>query len=188
MKKMIFLAIALMLCVALQQICFAEESSFVQRDELANVAMETYENVAHQYITVSLERPIFIDIAESKYGNRIVQAYARKFINGVGDKLFLPQKRATRLEMITVMYRVLNALNAKYDIEAIEIENELINVDNIPDWAINAVVYMVSAELTTIEEAEISVEQYATKEELELISDKIEELFVQDARTNLLPQ
>ena len=184
MKKIIILVIALILCVVLQQICFAEESTFVQRDELANVAMDTYENVAHQYITVLSERPIFVDIAKSKYGKRIVEAYARKFINGVGDKLFLPQKKATRLEMITVMYRVLSVLNAKYDIEAIEIKNELINVDNIPDWAMDAVVYMVSAKLITIDEAEISVEQYATKEELELISNKIEKLFVQDAQIN----
>ncbi len=164
-----------------QTSAYAEDGhEFISRAELANLAMETYEYITQEFLLPNSEQSIFNDINESQYGIRIEQVYINGFMSGVGENQFSPNEMVTRSQATTVLYRLMKRLNTKYNNKLEESKTNINDIDDVPEWAIEATTYMVSTGLVTLNEGNFSPNELIEKNTLNEIVNKIKDMFVTD--------
>lgn len=156
-----------------------EKESFT-RAELADAAMEIYEYVTQEFSMPIAECPLFYDISQSPFAYRIEQAYLSGFVNGVGNGIFLPDEKVTRLQATVVLYRVVQRVNDRFNLPQELKENQvyICDLESIPDWAKEGVVYMVSCGLITLDGDAFLPNNLISNSEFDNAVDKIKELFV----------
>lgn len=157
-----------------------EEEALVTRAGLADAVMDTYEYITQEFSLPMAEQPPFGDISQSPFQMRIVQAHLAGFMNGVGDAVFSPDENITRCQAAAALYRLTQHLNTKYD--AIQEKNwvDIADLIEVPDWAIEASVFMVSTNLMLLKENQFCPDDYLSKTELDGITEKIKKRFVVD--------
>lgn len=130
----------------------AQDNTYT-REELANDVMNTYEYITQEFSLPITERPVFDDIGGSKYQMRIIQAYLNGFMNGIDEKTFAPCQKVTNMQAITVIYRLIEKLNQKYDTiwpKCTSVDHKELN--EMPDWSKEAITYLLEREIISLEE------------------------------------
>jgi len=154
----------------------------INRAELANEVMNTYEYITQEFILPTIEQPIFLDISQTQYAIRIEQAYVMGFVSGVGENLFLPNKEANISEAIVVFYRLISSLDKESTAQFKN--NNLINA-NVPSWSKIAFEYMNEKRIyVIIDNEEFDAMQKCTYDDLILIAGKIKDLYAIDNEIN----
>lgn len=152
MKKGIVIFLV-MTCMLLQQclIVNAKDDDYT-RAELADDLMDAYEYITQEFSVPTVEREVFEDI-KPPYGMRIIQAYIEGFMNGIDEKTFAPEQQVTNMQVMTVVYRLIEKLNEKYDTvwpKSISIDNE--ELSDLPDWSKEEIRYLLEREIISSEE------------------------------------
>ena len=173
MKKGIIIFLV-MSCILLQQ-CWgvsAQDNDYI-REELANDVMDTYEYITQEFSLPIVERPIFDDIGGSQYQIRITQAYTKGFMDGIDEKTFAPCQKVTNMQAITVIYRLIEELNQKYDTvwpKSTSVDNK--ELSEMPVWSKEAIKYLLEREIISLEEGTYYNED-ADRDDVNLILNKI---------------
>lgn len=151
MKKGIIIFLVI-LCMLLQQcwIVNAQDDDYT-RAELADDVMNAYEYITQEFSVPTVEREVFEDI-KPPYSMRIIQAYLEGFMNGIDEKTFAPEQKVTNMQAMTVVYRLIEKLNEKYDMvwpKSISIDNE--ELSDLPDWSKEEITYLLEREIISLE-------------------------------------
>ena len=179
-KNLVLVTVMAFLLLSQTTVYTEDGHEFLTRAELANVAMETYEYITQEFSLPNSEQPIFNDINESQYGIRIEQAYINGFMSGVEEKQFSPNELVTKGQATTVLYRLIRRLNTKYGNSLEERETNINDINEVPEWAIEASTYMVSTGLVSLNEGDFLPNELMEKNTLNEITDKIKNTFVTD--------
>lgn len=176
MKKRIIMFL-LMSCMLLQQclIVNAQDDDYT-RAELAYDVMNAYEYITQEFSVPVVEREVFEDI-KPPYSMRIVQSYLEGFMNGIDEKTFAPEQQVTNMQAMTVVYRLIEKLNEKYNTvwpKSISVDNEELN--GLPDWSKEEIRYLLEREIISSEEKGYYNEK-ADQNDIEEIFDKIKERY-----------
>jgi len=107
----------------------------LSRAELANVATVLYSRITQRFEFDVPEHGPFDDIADSSYKKQINYAYFLGLMNGVGEGLFLPDRKASRCEIIVVLYRVIDCTKKQQGLSVNEQEIIISDYYYIPEWA-----------------------------------------------------
>ncbi len=178
-KKLLTLVLALSFALLpLQQTNASESSAALTREELADSVMEAYEYITQEFSIPTSERQIFSDTNQSRYQMRIVQSYLNGFMNGVGDEKFAPEDVVTRSEAATVLDRLINCLNIKYDTDQAMKTINIYDIEDIPDWARQSAVYMSSTGFMPLNDGRFYPNNPMDKTELTEIIERIKGTFV----------
>lgn len=152
MKRTIMLFTVI--CMFFLQACIvsAKNGSYT-REELANDVMSTYEYITQEFSLPMAEEVVFDDIELSQYKMRIMQAYLAGFMNGVDEKIFAPDQKVTNAQAITVIYRLIEKLNQKYDVvweRNTYVDSEELN--SLPEWSKEAITYLLERGIISLED------------------------------------
>lgn len=178
LKKLIIFIIVIC-TMTLSSVIYAEENDMT-RAELANEMMNVYEYITQKFTIPSSEKPIFEDVDKTvPFAIRIEQAYALHFMGGVGDQKFMPNESVSKEQTATVVYRLIQRLNTKYNTELEELKQiEIIDEENIAPWAIDSVNYLLSNGLMQLEEGNFYPYSYVSKDDVSHISEKIKSFYI----------
>ncbi len=146
------------------------------RAELAYDVMNAYEYITQEFSVPVVEREVFEDI-KPPYSMRIMQSYLEGFMNGIDEKTFAPEQQVTNMQAMTVVYRLIEKLNEKYNTvwpKSISVDNEELN--GLPDWSKEEIRYLLEREIISSEEKGYYNEE-ADQNDIENIFDKIKERY-----------
>lgn len=122
-----------------QQDMLTKYQSNVNRAELYAAGANLYEKITGKEIT-PIEKSPFTDTDDAS----ILKACAIKILNGSGK--FEPQKEATRLEMVTVVYKVIKAAHPEFNFNSnVKLNHK--DVGEIPPESLDMVKYVFSKEI-----------------------------------------
>ena len=179
MKRFTALIVTLAMLFSIGIVCRAEgeEAVLITRGELADAVMDADEYITQQFSFPMAERPTFSDVAGNG-GMRILQAYLHGYMNGMGEGKFAPLEPVPRVQMAMVAYRLLQRMNEKYAITQSVDAVDIRDIDAVPEWAVEAVTYMVSVGLIELEGENFYPDKLVTVSEAGKILDAIKVIFV----------
>lgn len=179
MKKPHFLAflLAAVLCVSMLPRAKAEGAA-ITRAELADAVQSTYEYITQLFSLPIEEKPAFSD-TYPPYAYRILQAYLNGFMNGAGEGVFLPDESATKAQTAAAFYRLVQKLEAEYSTAWETEQVEIKDIDTASDWAKEAIEFMASTGLMSLDEGNFRPDSPMSEAETEEICAGIKEVFVE---------
>lgn len=183
MKKCIVILLTICCMLLFSNAIYAsEEKEFITRAEMANIVVTTYEEITQTYSVPIIDGCLYEDLdATVPYAYKIEQAYS-KFMRGVGNHKFMPYAKVDNEQAITVVYRLLQALNQKYDVE-LERDMDIIISDeeDISPWAVEAVKYVVSVHAVERENGKVNPHSNMTKQQMSEVIRKIKDMYLHQA-------
>ena len=165
-----------------------EDESIVHRGELATIAVDEYCALTKLIIVPPIaERPIYNDIEGATHIGKCAEAFSCKLMIGVGEQKFMPDSVATKSQAIVVFYRLLQRIEElsnrqhspithSIDFDRMEAEKKEViisDLEEVPEWAKEEVIYMVSRGLVSLDNGYLSPNDSVTMNEINEIITKI---------------
>lgn len=178
-KKILTIILILPLVFSMPSEIYADsKENIVTRDEFADKIMDCYEYVTQTFSLPTVEQPIFDDIDNSLFSQRILQCYLLGFMEGVGNKKFEPTKTVTKSQTAVALYRLFSKLTTKYNFVQTEAALIINDLGIAPEWAVDSIEYMVLNGIMSLDNGNFYPNDEISEAELGEIIERINNIFV----------
>lgn len=118
---------------------------FAPNEEMTRAMAVT---ILYRYAKADVEyEDVFDDVSKDLYySNAIAWAAKNKIINGIGDNKFAPDRKISREELATILYRYAK-VQEKVEDKDLKIELEYKDKDEISDFAVEAITWCTKKEI-----------------------------------------
>ena len=139
---------------------FCPESALT-RGQFITMLMKAYSKDPDENPTVN-----FADAGDKYYTNYLAAAKRLGIINGMGGDKFAPDSEITRQDMFTMLYRMLDELNALPESVSDNTPSDFSDFEDVSDYAADAVSTLIARGIITGNDGNLNPEDQCTRAEM----------------------
>ena len=112
----------------------------------------------------------FADVSESDYfAKELAIARNTGLVGGIGDNKFAPRENIKRCDMMLMVYRVLKSMDIELEIGDVD----MADIGDVPEYALNAVKALISADLVNGKGDKIAPNDNTTRAEVAVLLQRV---------------